>query len=141
MGAIFLGTLLAGLDIIHLSNDLKQAVTALAGHSPTRNPRHNQQFPPSRRRRLVRQRLFPPRRQLLPYVGKAIQIPRRTSPLLASVLIFLAGGIVAATAPNNSAIIVGRTLRGWGCSGTLGGSVLMTSHVAGLKLRPMLIGM
>jgi MFS family permease len=57
------------------------------------------------------------------------------------VLILLAGGIVAATAPNNSAIIVGRTLRGWGCSGTLGGSVLMTSHVAGPKLQPMLIGM
>lgn len=60
---------------------------------------------------------------------------------LVSVAIFLVGSIVAAAAPNSAALIVGRALQGWGCSGTLGGSVLMISYVAEPKKRPMLIGM
>lgn len=60
---------------------------------------------------------------------------------LVSVVIFLVGSIVAAAAPNSAALIVGRALQGWGCSGTLGGSVLMISYVAEPKKRPMLIGM
>jgi MFS family permease len=60
---------------------------------------------------------------------------------LTSVVIFLAGSILAAAAPNSTALIVGRALQGWGCSGTLGGSVLMISYVAEPKKRPMLIGM
>lgn len=59
---------------------------------------------------------------------------------LASVLIFMVGSIVAAVAQNSPALIVGRALQGWGCAGTLGGSVLMISYVAEPKLRPMLIG-
>lgn len=60
---------------------------------------------------------------------------------LVSVVIFLVGSVVAAAAPNSAALIVGRALQGWGCSGTLGGSVLMISYVAEPKKRPMLIGM
>ncbi|KAL2831699.1 major facilitator superfamily domain-containing protein [Aspergillus cavernicola] len=60
---------------------------------------------------------------------------------LSSVIIFLVGSVVAAAATNSPAIIVGRALQGWGCSGTLGGSVLMISYVAEPKKRPMLIGM
>jgi MFS family permease len=60
---------------------------------------------------------------------------------LVSVVIFLVGSILAAAAPNSAALIVGRALQGWGCSGTLGGSVLMISYVAEPKKRPMLIGM
>ncbi|CZR68566.1 probable permeases of the major facilitator superfamily [Phialocephala subalpina] len=59
---------------------------------------------------------------------------------LASVLLFLIGSIVAATAPNSPALIVGRALQGWGCSGSLGGSVLMINYVAEPKKRPMLTG-
>ncbi|KAF7168378.1 hypothetical protein CNMCM5623_001461 [Aspergillus felis] len=60
---------------------------------------------------------------------------------LTSVVIFLVGSILAAAAPNSTALIVGRALQGWGCSGTLGGSVLMISYVAEPRKRPMLIGM
>nr|E1ACQ6.1 RecName: Full=Efflux pump notK; AltName: Full=Notoamide biosynthesis cluster protein K [Aspergillus sp. MF297-2]ADM34144.1 efflux pump [Aspergillus sp. MF297-2] len=60
---------------------------------------------------------------------------------LVSVVIFLVGSIVAAAAPNSAALIVGRALQGWGCSGTLGGSVLMISYVAEPQKRAMLIGM
>ncbi|TVY27454.1 Dehydrocurvularin exporter [Lachnellula hyalina] len=60
---------------------------------------------------------------------------------LASVALFLIGSIVAATAPNSQALIVARALQGWGCSGSLGGSVLMISYVAEPKKRPMLIGL
>lgn len=59
---------------------------------------------------------------------------------LTSVVIFLVGSVVAAAAPNSSALIVGRALQGWGCSGTLGGSVLMISYVAEPAKRPVLIG-
>jgi MFS family permease len=59
---------------------------------------------------------------------------------LTSVIIFLVGSILAAAAPNSPALIVGRALQGWGCSGTLGGSVLMISYVAEPRKRPMLIG-
>jgi len=60
---------------------------------------------------------------------------------LASVALFLIGSIVAATAPNSPALIVARALQGWGCSGSLGGSVLMISYVAEPKKLPMLIGL
>ncbi|KAF7373878.1 putative permeases of the major facilitator superfamily [Mycena sanguinolenta] len=60
---------------------------------------------------------------------------------LASVALFLVGSIVAATAPNSPALIIARALQGLGCSGTVGGSVLMISYVAEPKKRPMLIGL
>lgn len=59
---------------------------------------------------------------------------------LTSVAIFLIGSIVAAAAPTSVAIIVGRALQGVGCSGTLGGSVLMINYIAEPQKRPMLIG-
>lgn len=60
---------------------------------------------------------------------------------LASVVIFLVGSIVAATATNSPALIVARTIQGLGCSGSLGGSVLMINYVAPPKQQPMLIGL
>lgn len=60
---------------------------------------------------------------------------------LASVALFLIGSIVAAAAPNSPALIVARAIQGLGCSGSLGGSVLMISYVAEPKKRPMLIGL
>lgn len=59
---------------------------------------------------------------------------------LVSVMIFMVGSIVAAAAQSSPALVVGRALQGWGCAGTLGGSVLMISYVAEPKLRPVLIG-
>ncbi|KAK6984212.1 major facilitator superfamily general substrate transporter [Favolaschia claudopus] len=59
---------------------------------------------------------------------------------LLSVVIFLVGSIVAAAAPNSPALIVGRALQGWGCSGSLAGSVLIISFTAPPPKRPMLIG-
>jgi MFS family permease len=60
---------------------------------------------------------------------------------LASVVLFLVGSIVAAAAPNSPALIIARALQGLGCSGTVGGSVLMITYVAEPKKRPMLIGL
>ncbi|KAJ7759659.1 major facilitator superfamily domain-containing protein [Mycena metata] len=60
---------------------------------------------------------------------------------LASVALFLVGSIVAAAAPNSPALIIARALQGLGCSGTVGGSVLMITYVAEPKKRPMLIGL
>ncbi|KAJ9142482.1 putative MFS transporter [Pleurostoma richardsiae] len=60
---------------------------------------------------------------------------------LASIVLFLIGSLVAALAPNSRALITARAIQGWGCSGTLGGSVLMISYVAEPEKRPALIGM
>jgi MFS family permease len=60
---------------------------------------------------------------------------------LASVILFLIGSIVAATAPDSPVLIVARAIQGWGCSGTLGGSVLMINYVAHPQKQPMLIGL
>ena len=51
------------------------------------------------------------------------------------------GSVAAAAAPNSIALIVGRALQGWGCAGTLGGSVLIINFTADPKFRPMLIGL
>ncbi|CAI7654489.1 unnamed protein product [Penicillium pancosmium] len=55
--------------------------------------------------------------------------------------LYLIGSIVAATAPSSIALIVGRALQGWGCAGTLGGSVLITNFTAQPQTRPLLIGL
>ena len=55
--------------------------------------------------------------------------------------LFLIGSIVAATAPNSLALIVARAIQGWGCAGTLGGSLLMINYVAAPSKRPQLIGL
>lgn len=60
---------------------------------------------------------------------------------LVSVLLFLIGSILAATAPNSAALIVGRAIQGWGCSGSISGSALMINYVAHPRLQPMLIGL
>ena len=58
----------------------------------------------------------------------------------ASLVLFLIGSILAAATPNSTGLIVGRALQGFGCSGTLGGSVLVINYVAEPKSRPLLIG-
>ncbi|KAJ6019309.1 hypothetical protein N7522_001376 [Penicillium canescens] len=60
---------------------------------------------------------------------------------MTALALYLIGSIVAATAPNSIALVVGRALQGWGCAGTLGGSVLIINFTAQPKTRPMLIGL
>ncbi|KAL5316077.1 hypothetical protein ACEPPN_016954 [Leptodophora sp. 'Broadleaf-Isolate-01'] len=58
-----------------------------------------------------------------------------------SILIFLVGSIIAATAKNSIALIIARALQGVGCSGSIGGSVLMINYVAHPSKQPMFIGL
>ncbi|KAJ6125185.1 hypothetical protein N7471_012502 [Penicillium samsonianum] len=60
---------------------------------------------------------------------------------MTALALYLIGSIVAAAAPNSIALIVGRALQGWGCAGTLGGSVLIINFTAHPKTRPLLIGL
>ncbi|KAH8658108.1 MFS gliotoxin efflux transporter glia [Xylariales sp. PMI_506] len=60
---------------------------------------------------------------------------------ITSIILYLIGSILAAAAPNSASLIAGRAIQGYGCSGTLGGSVLMISYIAEPKRRPMLIGL
>jgi MFS family permease len=59
---------------------------------------------------------------------------------LASVVIYLVGGVVAAAAPNSLSVIIGRAIQGLGASGTLSGSLLVINYVAQPNRRPLLIG-
>ncbi|KAG9228616.1 putative efflux pump antibiotic resistance protein [Amylocarpus encephaloides] len=59
----------------------------------------------------------------------------------ASILIFLVGSIIAATAQSSIPLIVARALQGLGCSGSIGGSVLMINYVAHPSKQPMFIGL
>ena len=60
---------------------------------------------------------------------------------MAALALYLIGSIVAAAAPNSISLIIGRALQGWGCAGTLGGSVLIINFTAEPKVRPLLIGL
>ncbi|PLB51399.1 permease of the major facilitator superfamily [Aspergillus steynii IBT 23096] len=60
---------------------------------------------------------------------------------ITALALYLVGSIVAAAAPNSIALIVGRAIQGWGCAGTLGGSILIINFTAEPKARPMLIGL
>jgi predicted MFS family arabinose efflux permease len=60
---------------------------------------------------------------------------------MTALALYLIGSIVAAAAPSSMALIVGRALQGWGCAGTLGGSVLIINFTAQPKTRPLLIGL
>ena len=59
---------------------------------------------------------------------------------LASIAIFLIGSIVAATAPNSIAVIIGRAFQGLGITGTMNGSIIVINYVSHPQLHPMLIG-
>lgn len=72
--------------------------------------------------------------------GKLYKYFSGKSVYLISIVLFMIGSIVAAAAPNSAALIVGRAIQGWGCSGTLAGSVLMINYVAEPGKRPVLIG-
>lgn len=59
---------------------------------------------------------------------------------MSALALYLIGSLVAASAPNSIALIVGRAIQGCGCSGTLSGSVLIINFTAAPKSRPLLIG-
>ena len=59
---------------------------------------------------------------------------------LASIAVFLIGSIVAATAPNSIAVIVGRAIQGLGITGTMNGSIIVINYVSHPQRHPMLIG-
>lgn len=73
--------------------------------------------------------------------GKVYRYMNAKNVYLASFVLFLIGSIVAATAPNSVALVIARAIQGWGCAGTLSGSLLMINYVAEPKKRPMLIGL
>lgn len=60
---------------------------------------------------------------------------------MSSLILYLVGSVVAAAAPNSVALIVGRAIQGWGCSGTLAGSTVIINMVAEPARRPMLLGL
>ncbi|KAL4811310.1 major facilitator superfamily domain-containing protein [Aspergillus unguis] len=73
--------------------------------------------------------------------GKMYKYFSATYTYMTALGLYLIGSIVAAAAPNSIALIIGRALQGWGCAGTLGGSVLVINFTAEPKVRPMLIGL
>ncbi|KAJ5205193.1 hypothetical protein N7472_001641 [Penicillium cf. griseofulvum] len=75
-----------------------------------------------------------------PMWGKMYKYLRIKWVYLSSVVFYLVGSIVAASAQNSISVIIGRAIQGLGAAGTLGGSVLLISVVAEPKKRPVLIG-
>jgi MFS family permease len=58
---------------------------------------------------------------------------------MSALVLYLIGSVVAAAAPNSTALIVGRAIQGAGCSGTLSGSVIIINFTAAPEKRPLLI--
>lgn len=75
-----------------------------------------------------------------PMWGKMYKYLRIKWVYLSSVVFYLVGSIVAASAQNSLSVIIGRAIQGLGAAGTLGGSVLLISVVAEPRRRPVLIG-
>ncbi|KAF2786819.1 MFS general substrate transporter [Melanomma pulvis-pyrius CBS 109.77] len=75
-----------------------------------------------------------------PMWGKVFKYLKVKFAYLTSVVFFLVGSIVAAAAPNSTAVIIGRAIQGLGATGTLSGSVLIINYVTQPKRRPVLIG-
>jgi len=59
---------------------------------------------------------------------------------IVSVLMFLIGSIVAATAPTSIAVIIGRAIQGFGITGTMNGSIIVINYVSHPQKHPLLIG-
>ncbi|KAK9782214.1 putative MFS transporter [Seiridium cardinale] len=76
-----------------------------------------------------------------PMWGKVYRYMNAKIVYLAAFAIFLIGSLVAALAPNSIALVVARAIQGWGCAGTLSGSVLMINYVVEPKARPLYIGL
>jgi MFS family permease len=72
--------------------------------------------------------------------GKAYKYLNIKRVYLASIGVFLIGSLVAATAPNSIAVIVGRALQGYGITGTMNGSIIVINYVSHPQKHPMLIG-
>lgn len=75
-----------------------------------------------------------------PLWGKLYKYCSVKGSYLASVMIYLVGGVVAAAAPNSLSVIIGRAIQGLGASGTLSGSLIVINYVAQPKRRPVFIG-
>lgn len=72
--------------------------------------------------------------------GKVYKYLNAKYAYLASIAIFLIGSIVAATAPNSIAVIIGRAFQGFGITGTMNGSIIVINYVSHPQRHPMLIG-
>ncbi|KAI9710932.1 MAG: dynein heavy chain [Bogoriella megaspora] len=59
---------------------------------------------------------------------------------LSTIVIFLVGSIVAASAQSSVAVIVGRAVQGFGIIGTMNGSIIVINYVSHPQKHPMLIG-
>ena len=53
---------------------------------------------------------------------------------------FEAGSLICGVAPNSPALIVGRSIAGFGSAGLFNGVLLIIAHIAPVKERPTLIG-
>ncbi|KAK0625513.1 MFS gliotoxin efflux transporter glia [Bombardia bombarda] len=60
---------------------------------------------------------------------------------LVAAAIFCIGSLVAAVAPNSTALIVGRAVAGWGGAGIVNGSYIITHHIARPEKRPAFTGL
>lgn len=76
-----------------------------------------------------------------PMWGKIFKYLNIKYAYLTSVAFYLVASIIAGTARNSAAVIVGRALQGLGACGTLGGSLLVINYVARPDKRPLLIGL
>jgi MFS family permease len=76
-----------------------------------------------------------------PMWGKIFKYLNIKYAYLTSVAFYLIASIIAGTAQNSAAVIVGRALQGLGACGTLGGSLLVINYVARPDKRPFLIGL
>ncbi|KAK8044129.1 Major facilitator superfamily transporter [Apiospora rasikravindrae] len=72
--------------------------------------------------------------------GKAFMYLDFKSVYLASIAFFLLGSIVGGVAPTNIAIVVGRTIQGFGIAGTMNGSIIVINYVSHPRRHPVLIG-
>jgi MFS family permease len=59
---------------------------------------------------------------------------------MSALVLYLIGSVVAAAASSSTVLIVGRAIQGFGCSGTLSGSILIINFTAAPQSRPLLIG-
>jgi MFS family permease len=75
-----------------------------------------------------------------PMWGKVFKYVNVTYAYVASITLYLVGSIVAATAQNSAAVVVGRAIQGLGGAGTLSGSVLIINYLTHPRRHPLLIG-
>lgn len=60
---------------------------------------------------------------------------------LNGLLIFEIGSLICGVAPSSAALIVGRSIAGFGAAGLFAGALLIVSHTVPLRVRPIYIGL